>query len=371
MTTAGKLLTVTLTPLSWIYSLVTEVRNKLFDLHVLPQKRFDVPVVCVGNLSVGGTGKTPMVEMLMRSLQTRYRIGVVSRGYKRKTKGFLLANSKSTPSSIGDEPYQMYQKFGRRVSIAVCESRAQGIAELLKLQPEINLIILDDAFQHRYVQPKVSILLMDVHRPVYDDKPLPLGRLREHPSGMNRADFVVVTKCPDTINPIDYRLINNRLKLLKYQELYFTSVRYMPLQPVFEDEAPYAVELNSLTEADTILLVTGIANPRQLIKLCRSSKARTRIMHFPDHHDFTTSDLEKIERKYKSLKGARKIIITTEKDAGRMLHNPYFPQKLKPYTFFVPIEHYIRTDWNNSPGFLESLCRAIDKQKRQPKSDDK
>lgn len=360
-TTTGKLLTLALTPLTWLYWGATEVRNKLFNLHVLQQKSYDVPVVCVGNLSVGGTGKTPMVELLLRNMQTDYRIGVISRGYKRHTRGFLLANSKSTPATIGDEPYQMYQKFGKRVRVAVCEKRSEGIEKLLKLHPEINLILLDDAFQHRYVLPKTAILLMDYNRPVYTDRLLPLGRLREHISGMNRADFVVVTKCPETIQPIDYRLVSDRLALLKYQRLYFSSIRYLSLQPVFEDEAPYAINLEALTEADTILLITGIANPRSLIKECRRSNARIKIMHFPDHHEFSETDLQKIEQRYNRLKGARKIIVTTEKDGGRLLHNPYFPQSIKPYTFLLPIEMQIRTDWNSSPGFIQALRAAIDK----------
>lgn len=360
-TSADKFLTLALTPLSWLYWAVTEVRNKLFNLGVLKQKSYSVPVVCVGNLSVGGTGKTPMVEYLLSNLQSEYRIGVVSRGYKRHTKGFLLANSKSTPSTIGDEPYQMYHKFGRRVRIAVCEKRSKGIDKLLKLHPDINLIILDDAFQHRYVLPKVSILLMDYNRPVYDDKLLPLGRLREHPAGMNRADFIVVSKCPDNIQPIDCRLVDRRLALLKYQSLYFSSVKYMGLTPVFEDEAPYSVELNGLTEADSILIVTGIANPRYMINECRRFRAKIKIMHFSDHHDFTLEDLSKIERKYTKMKGARKIILTTEKDGGRMLHNPYFPEVLKPYVFALPIEMYIRKEWNLKPGLINALRAAIDK----------
>lgn len=359
MNTAGKLLTFALTPLSWLYWGATEVRNKLFNLHVLPQKSFDVPVVCVGNLSVGGTGKTPCVEMLLRHLQSEYRIAVLSRGYRRRTKGFLMANPKSTPETIGDEPYQMYRKFGRRVHVAVCENRIKGINSLLELHPDINLIILDDAFQHRYVQPKTAILLMDYNRPVYEDKLLPLGRLREHSSGMNRADFVIVTKCPESIQPIDYRLEATRLKLLKYQELFFSSVRYLELLPVFEEEAPYVVKIEDLTEADSILLVTGIANPRPLIKQCRRSKARIRVMHFPDHHQFSKDDLAKIETRFNKMKGARKIIITTEKDAGRMLHNPYFPSKLRPFVFHLPIEMYIRSDWNS--GFIEKLRAVIDK----------
>ena len=364
-TTTGKLLTLTLTPLSWLFRAGTEVRNKLFDLGVLRQKVYGVPVVCVGNLSVGGTGKTPMVELLLRHLQTEYRIGVVSRGYKRRTKGFLLANSKSTPATIGDEPYQMFQKFGKRVRVAVCESRVRGIDRLLELFPDIDLVVLDDAFQHRYVRPKVSILLMDYHRPVYEDKLLPLGRLREHISGMNRADFVVVTKCPETLKPVDTRIVSDSLRLLKYQSLYFASTRYLGLRPVFEDEAPYALELESLTSADTILLVTGIANPRPLIRVCRRCKARIKVMHFDDHHDFSTADLVKMERKYAHLKGARKVIVTTEKDAGRTLHNPFFPEALKPYTFHMPIEMQIRPEYNATPGFIAKLKVAIDKQPRK------
>lgn len=360
-TTTGKLLTFALTPLSWLYWGVTEVRNQMFRLGVLPQKSYNVPVVCVGNLTVGGTGKTPMVEMLLRHLQTEYRIGVVSRGYKRKTKGFLLANSKSTPATIGDEPFQMYQKFGKRVKVAVCEKRTKGIERLLQLQPEINLIILDDAFQHRYVKPKVSILLMDKNRPVYDDKILPLGRLREHKSGIYRAGFIVVTKCPQSIKPVDCRLISDKLSLFPYQKLFFSYTRYLNLKPVFEDEAPYSVTLDSLTSADTIILVTGIANPRPLIRECRKSKARIKIIHFPDHHDFTTADLTKIENKFNRQKGARKIIVTTEKDAGRMLHNPFFPESLKPYCFYLPIEMQISPSWKNAADFIPLLKEAIDK----------
>lgn len=360
-TTTGKLLTLTLTPLSWIYWGVTEVRNKLFDLNVLSQKKFDVPVVSVGNLSVGGTGKTPMVELLLRNLQTEYRIGVISRGYKRCTKGFLLANSKSTPQTIGDEPYQMYQKFGKRVRIAVCEKRVKGISKLLELDPKINLIILDDAFQHRYVLPKTSVLLMDYNRPVFDDKPLPLGRLREHPAGMNRADFIVVSKCPDNLRPIDLRTVSDQLKIMPFQNLYFSGMRYLDLKPVFEDDAPYTVNLDTLTAADTILVITGIANPRPLIRQCRLTKAKIRVMHFSDHHDFTVADLKKIADKYNNITGARKIILTTEKDGGRMLHNPYFPQELKPYTFMRPIEMYIRKDWNSAHPFIDTLRHIIDK----------
>ncbi len=360
-TTRDKIITIALTPLSWIYHGVTELRNKCFDWGILKQESFSVPVVCVGNITVGGTGKTPHVEYILANLQGSYRIGVISRGYKRRTKGFVLANTKSTPETIGDESYQMYHKFGKRVKIAVCEKRSRGIEQLLKIHPEINLIILDDAFQHRYVKPKVSVMLMDYSRQVNDDKVLPLGRLREDASGMNRAHIVVVTKCPDTLKPIDARIVIRHLNLLKFQRLFFSRIRYTELRPVFEHEARYTVRLESLTSADTVLLVTGIANPRSLIKHCRQFPFRTRVMYFEDHHDFSKKDLRKIEDKFNTLKGARKIILTTEKDGGRMLNNPYFPEELKPFCFAQPMQVEMIDIRHNGHDFINELVSDIDK----------
>lgn len=359
-TTPDKLLVYVLTPFSWLFRAVTEVRNKLFDWGWLKSVSFDVPVVCVGNLSVGGTGKTPHVEYIVGHLMGEYRIGVLSRGYKRKTKGFLLANSKSTPELIGDEPYQIYEKFGKRVRIAVCENRVKGIRRLLEIDPKINLIILDDAFQHRQVTPKVSILLMDYSRPVYDDKVLPLGRLREDKSGINRAEMVVVTKCPDNLPQIQYRILSNNLNLMTFQKLFFSRYKYEELIPVFPDEAPYQVKLDSLTEADSVLIVTGIANPRPLIRLCMGYPVKIKVLHFPDHHNFTQRDLRMIEGKFHSMKGARKIILTTEKDGCRMLHNPYFPVDIKPFCFALPVQVEMIRDWKESKEFLKVLREEID-----------
>ncbi|MBQ5722648.1 MAG: tetraacyldisaccharide 4'-kinase, partial [Muribaculaceae bacterium] len=178
-TTKDKILTYALTPLSWIYGAVVSFRNYLFDKDILKSERFNIPVITVGNLTVGGTGKTPHVEYLIDYLSAVYNVAVLSRGYMRKTKGFVLACDKSTPDTIGDEPYQIYQKYGFRVKVAVCENRKTGIRELQKIDPNINLVILDDGFQHRFIKPKVSILLTEYNRPFYTDKLLPLGRLRE------------------------------------------------------------------------------------------------------------------------------------------------------------------------------------------------
>lgn len=344
LNTVDTIVTYALTPLSWIYGAVTGVRNKLFDVGVLKEKEYDIPIISVGNITVGGTGKTPHVELLISKLALEYRIGVVSRGYKRKTKGFLLANSKSTPDSIGDEPYQIYQKFGHRVQVAVCEKRREGIETLTQIHPEINLIILDDAFQHRYVKPTVSILLVDYNRPIWEDKVLPLGRLRENRHATDRADIVVVTKCPEQLSPLQLRLVEKGLDLLAFQKYYFSRFEYEGLRPVFPDDRPYNVSLHSLSARDSVLLLTGIAHPRTFIRYFKDFPFRVKVNHFPDHHDFSRSDLIKIESQFEKMKGERKVIITTEKDAVRLLNNPYYPEELKPLTFYVPIKVSVMED---------------------------
>lgn len=333
-----KILPYILKPLSWIYGMVTDVRNWLFDRKVLPQEEFDVPIVSVGNITVGGTGKTPHVEYIIEMLGADRNIAVLSRGYKRKTRGFLLANSHSTPESIGDEPLQIYRKHGRHVKVAVCENRRQGIRELMRLFPDLQMIVLDDAYQHRYVKPKVNILLMDYNRPIYEDHLLPYGRLRESAHQTMRADMVIVTKCPEGLAPLSYRLISKRLELMPYQKLYFSSYRYGTLQPVFPEDRPYNVNLDYLTSKDTALLVSGIANPRGFVRYFKRYQMKVVVAHYPDHHSFSREDLQKLEEKFRNLPGERKMIITTEKDAVRMAYNPYYPAALKPFTFYLPIE---------------------------------
>ncbi len=332
-----KILRWVLTPLSWIYGAVMWVRNKLFDWGVLPQVEFDVPVVGIGNLTVGGTGKTPHTEYILSRLCGQYKIAVLSRGYKRKTKGFIIANSKSSPETIGDEPWQIYNKFGRLVKVAVCENRRKGISELLKLYPDLEMILLDDSFQHRWVKPRINIMLMEYGRPVYNDKLLPLGRLRESSHEINRADKVIITKCPENISPIDLRLAVKNMDLMKFQKIYFSRYSYGELSPVFPDETNYKAHLSVLTKNDSVFLLTGIAHPRYFVRHFRAYPFRKKVEHFSDHHDFSRSDIARIEQKFRAMKGERKLIITTEKDAVRLVFNPYFPQELKPFVFYQPI----------------------------------
>lgn len=327
-----------LLPLSKIYGFAVGVRNLMFKWHILKQKEFPVPVVVVGNISAGGTGKTPHTEYVIDLLRYKYHIGMLSRGYKRKTKGFVLATSRSTPLDIGDEPYQIYQKFGRDISVAVCEDRCTGIEELLRLDPRINLIVLDDAFQHRYVKPTVSIVLTEFNNPVFFDKLLPLGRLREPAKAIYRADMVVVTKCPPQLKAIEYRIFKNNLKLFPYQKLFFSRFNYTSLRPLFPDIRKDAPHMSWLGPDDTVLVLSGIANPKPLVRYLKGFKASIKVKVFPDHHNFNRKDLDAITKRFNELEGKQKIIVTTEKDAVRLINNPYFPHQLKPHIFYQPID---------------------------------
>lgn len=353
-----KALPYILTPFSYLYGAVAFVRNWLFDHKALPIEEFDVPVISVGNISIGGTGKTPHVEYLVGQLCSTYKIAVLSRGYKRKTKGFIIANSKSTPDVIGDEPLQIYRKYSSFVKVAVCENRRKGINELLRVFPDTQLIILDDAFQHRYVKPKVNILLTEYNRLFTKDHLLPLGRLRESPASAYRADMVIVTKCPADIRPLDIRITSKSLALMPYQELFFSRYSYGELRPVFPDENPYYVDLTSLTYKDTVVLLTGIANPGGFIRHFSRYPFKVRVSYFPDHHDFSRDDIKSIENMFESSRGERKLIITTEKDAVRLAYNPYFPEALKPFVFYMPISVEMIPGLNNAD-LIFSLKKLI------------
>lgn len=328
-----------LLPLSKIYGMVTFVRNKMFDWGILRQKEFDVPVVVVGNIAAGGTGKTPHVEYIINALRHGYHIGVLSRGYKRATKGFVLASRQSTPWDIGDEPYQIYHKFDCNIVVAVSEDRVAGINEMLRIDKDINLIILDDAFQHRYVKPLVSIVLTEFNRPVFADKLLPYGRLRESSHALNRADIVVVTKCSDKANALEYRIFEKNLNLYPYQKLFFSRYSYGQLMPVFPEQAsdasPY---LDWMTNGDMVLCIAGIGNPRPFVRYVKSFKMKVRVNVFPDHHNFSRKDISLIKQRYETMNGRNKIIVTTEKDAVRLINNPYYPFELKASTYYLPVK---------------------------------
>lgn len=289
-----------LLPLAWIYGLIMTVRNMLFDCGVLKSRSFDVPVICVGNITVGGTGKTPHTEYLIRLLSKSHQVGVLSRGYKRKSKGYVLATKDSPMELIGDEPYQMKHKYPK-IHMAVDRNRCHGIEKMCEpdIKPPVDVILLDDAYQHRYVQPGINILLMDYHRLIYFDKMLPAGRLREPKYGKERADIVIITKCPTYITPMDKRGIERSLDLQNWQKVFFTTYKYPEKEELDFGENP--------------LLVTGIASPQQMEYDLRKILPDFELMSFPDHHVFTQKDIEAIKQK-----AGGRTIITTEKDATRL-----------------------------------------------------
>ncbi len=322
--------------------MIVGVRNRLFDWGVLKSSGFDIPLISVGNLAVGGTGKTPHTEYLIRLLGDKYRVAVLSRGYGRRTSGYLLATPHSTAQTIGDEPYQMYAKFPA-LTLAVDEDRCRGIRNLLALNnPPVGVILLDDAFQHRYVKPGLSILLTDYHRLFCDDAMLPAGRLREPVSGKNRAQIIVVTKCPADIKPIDFNIVAKRLNLYPYQRLYFSTFRYGNLRAVFpsgrEEERP----LSSLGSV-SVLLLTGIASPASLFEKLREYAREVESLAFSDHHEFTQRDMELVAERFNALKGER-LVVTTEKDAVRLIHHSSVDEGLKPYIYALPVEVEILQD---------------------------
>ena len=358
-----------LTPFSWGYGAGVWMRNTAFDLGVLQEQEFEVPVVSVGNITVGGTGKTPHVEYIIEALYRRYHIGVLSRGYKRKTKGFILASENMTPRDIGDEPYQIYHKFGNLITLAVCEKRRKGIRELLRIDPDINLILLDDGFQHRYVKPKVNIVLIDYNRLPFEDRLLPLGTLREPAANMTRrCDMIVVTKCPTDLNAMDIRIVKkslNNLNLLKYQKVFFSNIQYADPAPVFPVQSPQLASLQWMHDDDAVLCLTGIATPKPLVRYLRQFRANVKVMHFDDHHFFTRRDFTDIFRVYKELEGKRKFIITTEKDAVRIMNNPYYPPTKRNCIYYIPMRVAF-LEFADEHNFIDELVDKIEKQSEEP-----
>ena len=338
MNTRSTISKILLFPFSILYGAVVIVRNWLFNIGILPSERFDVPVISVGNITVGGTGKTPFTEYLIRLLQSKNRVGVLSRGYKRTSRGYVLASKDSSPLEIGDESCQIKNKFPEAV-VAVDGNRREGIRNMLKeKESKPDVIILDDAFQHRYVEPDVSILLIDYDRPVTEDHLLPLGQLREPLKAKDRAHIVIVNKCPHDIKPIELRIITKRLKLYPYQDLYFTTLVYGDLVPVFPKKPQQKIAINHLKkEHYTIFSLSGIASPKPFEQYLRQYAKELVFFRFSDHHHFSRKDLDGIEKRFNAITNPNKMIITTEKDAMRIRSNPNFPKLLKNRIYYIPL----------------------------------
>lgn len=347
-----------LMPLSYLYGMGVWVRNLLFDAGVLKSRQFDVPVISVGNITVGGSGKTPHVEYLIRLLHDKVRVAVLSRGYKRKSKGFQLAGPETKMVEIGDEPYQMHKKF-HDIYVAVDGNRCHGIDELTSMAAtkDAEVILLDDAFQHRYVKPGLNILLVDYHRLIIYDELLPAGRLREPKEGKNRADIVIVTKCPEDLKPMEYRVLQRAMELMPWQKLFFTRIHHEPLKPLF----PEGEHISDEEELPNVLLLTGIASPEQMIKDLKHKCKSITPMRFADHHLFTASDAEAINMQFKMMPKPA-VIITTEKDGTRLENLTLLSKEVRKALYIQPIK--IQFMLEEEEKFNETIISYVQKNTR-------
>jgi tetraacyldisaccharide 4'-kinase len=337
-----------LSPFSFAYKLVTDLRNHLYDIGYKPSVQFDRYVVSVGNLTVGGTGKTPFVELLIRLLNSRYKMAVLSRGYGRKTRGFRMAGSQDNASTLGDEPFQYYIKYGDRINIAVGEERALAIPEILFQHEDIELIVLDDAFQHRAVRPNLNILLNDFNRPFYKDRVLPAGRLRESRKHARRSDAVIVTKCPPHLGEGAMKAIEEEIRRYAGTDMpiFFTGIEYLEPKMVYGDK-PFSKNM---------FLFTGIANPTPLENYVKDNFYLIGHAKFPDHHSFSDKDIQEMIRQFENIAVKDKCFLTTEKDMVRILSMKQ--QFLTSYSvFYLPIELYFL---KNEDSFARYLYSKID-----------
>ena len=298
-------------PFSLLYGAVILFRNYLFDKKILRSASFNFPLICVGNLAVGGTGKTPMTEYLIEIFQEKYQTATLSRGYKRKTKGFAIANAQTTALEIGDEPMQFHEKFPK-VTVAVGEERFEAIPQILHDRPKTEVIILDDAFQHRSVKAGLNILLTEYKNLYTRDFMMPAGDLRDVRKSSKRAEIVIVTKCNATINSEEKNEIRRELKLLPHQQLFFSQISYASPYHIFNKS------IYEMSESSNLLLVTGIANPKPLKAFLAEQVHSFDMLRYPDHHIFSSTDLKDMLKHFEKIKSKDKIILTTEKDAVRL-----------------------------------------------------
>lgn len=345
-------LKIFLYPFSILYNLVTAFRNHLYNIGYKRSFHFETNIISVGNLTIGGTGKSPHVEYLIRLLKDQYKVATLSRGYGRKTKGFIIADDKCDWETIGDEPMQFYRKFvkptrfskPRRfsgITIAVCEDRALAIPQILFEKPDTDVIILDDAFQHRPVIPDLNILLTDYNRQFYNDLLLPAGRLRESRKNAQRADVIIVTKCPENLPEDERRKIETKIRKYSVKEssVFFTGIKYNKPVPVFKDRRATAWS-GGMPDQKSILLFSGIADNTSLKNELEKKYKLTRSLDFGDHHNYSATDILKIKNEFSAISEQNKCLLTTEKDMVKLL-KPELAEHLKELpVFYVPIEVY-------------------------------
>jgi tetraacyldisaccharide 4'-kinase len=340
-----------LLPFNPIYASIIQIRNFLYNHNFFKSTKSDLPVICVGNITVGGTGKTPHVEYLISFLKNKYKLAILSRGYKRKTKGFILSNNETKPHEIGDEPFQIKSRYPE-INVAVDEKRVRGVASI-ELRTDTQVVILDDAFQHRAIEPSYSIVLVDYNRPVFEDYMLPAGNLREPMSGLKRANSIIVTKCPESITDIEMKFFKQKLKLYPYQNIYFSYFKYSKPKHILNSE------ITEITDKD-ILLVTGIANTKYLEKYINKHAKSYKLQKYPDHHDFTISDIKNIVSNFGKINSENKLIICTEKDKVKLLEN----KKLLKNVDIFSIDIEVALMHNKENEFQKEIIKDIERVRR-------
>lgn len=339
-----------LLPLAWLYSAGVWLRNRLFDRGILPVEEFSIPIISVGNLTVGGTGKTPLTEYLIELLSPHKRVAVLSRGYGRKSRGFVVASPHSTASDIGDEPLQIYRKYPT-ITVAVDSNRRRGIKLLQQQATPPEVILLDDAHQHRYVRPTLSIVLCDYNRPIYADLPLPAGRLREPMSGLKRADIVVLTKCTHILTQEEISQEADRLHF-DNASTYAAHIAHGTPRHI---ETHKCQDIEHLADMGNVIIFTGIANPAPMIEYVSQYTSQITVQSYPDHHNFTTQEIEKLAQTTEAKKA---IILTTEKDAAR-LSGYDLPPQIANNCYVLPLKSVIQPT-TNKMGFDQRILQAVD-----------
>lgn len=327
-----------LLPFSLLYGIVVFFRNLLYDIGFLKSESFVVSIISIGNLTTGGTGKSPHTEYLIRLLKKGNKVAALSRGYGRVTNGFLLASAESDAFEIGDEPKQFKQKFPE-IEVAVDSNRRNGIKKLLEINPSLNVILLDDAFQHRAVKPGLSILLTDYTQLFVDDFLLPAGNLREWKKSAERADIIIVTRIPDHFSPMEKRIIRQRLKPQPYQKVYFSFIKYGDFVPLGKQTGQNLVGKEFYFDREfSVLLLTGIASSIHLYDYLKNKVPEIRHLKFRDHHRYSLADIQRLKQIFNNIATDNKIILTTEKDAMRLGLPAYQELISELPIFYIPIE---------------------------------
>lgn len=319
-----------LIPFSWLYGAIISFRKFLYRSGIFNRSSFDFPIICVGNISAGGTGKTPHIEWLIQQLSPEWQVAVLSRGYKRKTIGYLLAKPDSTALQIGDEPYQIKQKFPS-VPVAVSENRVLGIPALLGDEPSTQVVLMDDGFQHLSIKAGFNVVLCDYNRPYYKDYLLPAGLLREHPTGANRADVIIVTKCPPHLSLAEQQHIKQLLKPAPHQQVYFSSIRYEPLVAITHAAQSVGLPLPE----QTVIALAGIAKAGPFLSHIQSQHTQVVPLVFADHQTYSDDRIQQLASEVAAYPNA--VVITTEKDAVKLKHPELLPHIQHIPIWYLPI----------------------------------